>query len=72
MEMAFSGESSAVGQEDPVFSLDTGLEIVPDGGPSTGKEPVQDWQTQGNRLVDDVGNFIKVIDDGVEKYVEIL
>ena len=67
VEFAFSGESTAIGPEDPVYDLDTGSEQTP----GTGKEPVTGWQADNFRLVTEDDKFVKVLDDGVEKYVEI-
>jgi hypothetical protein len=71
VDFAFSGESTSISQEDPVYSLDTGGIIIPSGGPLSGRTGESTWEVNGNRLTDSEGNFIKVMDNGVEKYVEI-
>lgn len=74
VEFAFNGESTAVGQEDPVYSVDTGLPVNPGTSGKTGREPVEDWQVGvgENRLATTEGDWVKVVDtDGVEKYVII-
>lgn len=68
VDLGFGGESNAISQEDPVFDITTGSTSIP----SSGRQAPQGWQTNGNRLVDDDDNFIKVNDNGIEKYVEIL
>jgi len=71
IEFALSGESNAIGQEDPVYSLDTGLTEVPDISGKTGRPGVEGWQVNGNRLTTEEGEWVKVDDNGTEKYVEI-
>ena len=66
---AYSGESTAIGQEDPVYSLETGFETS--ASPENGREVIG-WEADGNRLVSDDGSFVKVTDEnGSEKFVEI-
>lgn len=67
IEFAFAGESTAVGQEDPVYDIETGGTKQA----STGKEPVSGWEADNFRLITEEGEFVKVVDDGQEKYVEI-
>lgn len=67
VEMAFAGESTAISQEDPVYDLSTGSE----NSPSTGLEEVTGWEAANFRLVTEEGEFVKVTQDGVEKYIDI-
>lgn len=67
VDFAFAGESTSIGQEDPVYDLDTGSKNTP----STGKEPIVGWEADNFRLVTEDDKFVKVLDNGIEKYVEI-
>jgi len=71
VELAFSAERPSISQEDPIYSLDTGLVVVPPSGGITGKSGPIKWQVNGNRLLDDDGNFILVTVAGNETYIEI-
>ncbi len=70
MEVAFATENTAIAQEDPVIDTGTGL-VVPGAPLGSGREPVDNWQISGNRLVDENGEFIKVINNGEEVFIEI-
>jgi len=69
VDFAFATEGTANGQEDPVYSIDSGL--IVSGAASTGRGEITGWEVSGNRLSTPEGEFIKVMVDGVETYVEI-
>ena len=74
VDLAFAAEPTSISQEDPIYSVDTGLTVAPGSEPGTGKEPVVGWELEGNerRLVTEDGEFVKTIgSDGVERYVVI-